>query len=87
MSGRSEFSVYQLLADGTTERVRAFVGAEEAVDTFKSLTERPAAQLGIIRRVIITDGGDYTCFEWRYGEGVTFPTREQLADPASAEGP
>ena len=23
-------------------------------------------------RLFITDGGDFTCFEWQYGKGVTF---------------
>ena len=55
------------------------VSAEEAVETARSYTTRPAAVLGIIRRVIITDGGDNTCFEWKNGEGVTYPPREDAA--------
>jgi hypothetical protein len=27
----------------------------------------------MVERVIITDGGDDCCFEWKRGEGVTFP--------------
>jgi hypothetical protein len=51
------------------------VDAETAVTTAKRVTDSPAAQLGVVARVIITDGGDFTCFEWRAGEGVTFPPR------------
>lgn len=36
----------------------------EAVEKAHSLTIRPAAKLGIIRRVMITDGMDYSVFEW-----------------------
>jgi hypothetical protein len=32
---------------------------------------------GIIRRIIITDEDDFTVFEWRYGEGVTYPLRNE----------
>lgn len=27
----------------------------------------------MVRRVIITDGDDFTVFEWKFGEGVTYP--------------
>lgn len=47
-----------------------------AVEKAKSLTTRPAVALGIIARVIITDGGDNCCFEWINGKGVTFPPRK-----------
>jgi hypothetical protein len=29
--------------------------------------------MGITERVIITDGGDSTVFEWKKDEGVVFP--------------
>lgn len=72
-----EFSVYQFFPDGTNECVKAGAGAEEAVRTAHSYTIRPAAMLGIIQRVIITDGGDYCVFEWKHGEGVVFPPRSE----------
>ncbi|MEY9181825.1 hypothetical protein [Bradyrhizobium sp. CB1015] len=31
-----------------------------------------AAKLGVVTRVIITDGGDFINFEWKFGEGVTY---------------
>ena len=42
----------------------------------KSYTLRPAAQIGIIRKVTIVDGDDSTCFMWEFGKGVTYPPRE-----------
>jgi hypothetical protein len=72
---RAEFSVMQFFPDGTCEYVKRFVGAEEAVRTAKDYSTRPAVLLGVIERIIITDGGDYTVFEWKAGEGVTFPVK------------
>jgi hypothetical protein len=28
--------------------------------------------MGVVKRVIITDGGDHICFEWIAGKGITF---------------
>lgn len=69
----TEFSVCQFFADDSYEYVRRFVPAEEAVSVAKHYTQSVGAQIGSTRRVIITDGGDHTVFEWKYGEGVTFP--------------
>jgi hypothetical protein len=73
MSG--EFSVWIFFAAGFhfAEAQWQWVDGETAMRTAKALTERVAARTGIISRIIITDGGDNTCFEWKYGEGVTFP--------------
>jgi hypothetical protein len=39
----------------------------------KVLSQWPAASgKNKIARIIITDDGDCTCFEWKAGEGVTF---------------
>ena len=67
------FSVFWWDELGLSYRDASFVDAEAAVRAAKSLTDRPAARLGTIQRVIITDGGDCTVFEWRHGAGVTFP--------------
>jgi hypothetical protein len=67
------FSVYQFFADGSYEQVRELVPAEEAVRAAHRYTHNVAARLGTVERVIITDGGDDCCFEWKRGEGVTFP--------------
>jgi hypothetical protein len=68
-----EYSVYQFFPDGSYERVRLFVPAEEAVKAAHHYSHNVAAQLGVVDRVIITDVDDYCCFEWKRGEGVTFP--------------
>ena len=72
MNTAGEFSVCQFFDDGTSEYVRRFVSAEEAVMAAKHYTQSVAARLGMVNRVIITDGGDCTNFEWKYGEGITY---------------
>lgn len=68
-----EFSVYQFFPDETWERVASFVDARTAVETACRLTQSVGGRLGTTVRVIITDGLDFTCFEWKHGVGVTFP--------------
>lgn len=69
-----EFSVCQFFEDGSYERVREGVSAEEAVHAFGHYTTNVVARLGIIvERVIITDGGDCVNMEWIRGKGITFP--------------
>jgi hypothetical protein len=72
MSERAEFSVWVFLADGWHFPVERFTDAKTAVRMAKRACDAP----GDAARVIITDGGDHTVFEWRRGEGVTFPPRE-----------
>ena len=71
------FSVYQFFANGSYERVRELVSAEEAVKAAHHYTYNVASKLGMVERVIITDGGDDCCLEWKRGEGVTFPPEMQ----------
>jgi hypothetical protein len=68
-----EFSVCQFFKDGSYEYVRRFVGAQEAVEAAHFYTTNVAAKMGITQRVIITDGGDCTNFEWCWETGVTYP--------------
>jgi hypothetical protein len=71
---KGEFSVYQFFyANGLHERVRHFVSAEEAVNAAMHYTDNVAVRAGLIERVIITDGGDSTVFEWKHGKGVVYP--------------
>lgn len=70
-----EFSVWQFFADDTSERVRHSVDAEEAVSAAHHYTTSVGARLGFTKRVIIVDGGDFTTFEWKAGQGVVFPPR------------
>jgi hypothetical protein len=67
-----EFSVCQFFADGSHEYVRRNVDAKEAVETAHHYCTSVGAQIGTTQRVIITDGGDCTNFEWQFGKGVTF---------------
>lgn len=67
-----EFSVWWWDADGVLHEELRFVDAKTAVNRCYALTKEPASVLGIIQRVIITDGGDFTNFEWKHGEGVIF---------------
>ena len=72
-----EFSVTQFFIGGKYETVRQFVDAKTAMEAAAHYTDSVAARMGIVNRVIITDGGDSICFEWKHGEGVVFPPREE----------
>ena len=73
----NEFSVCQFFVDGSYEYVCRFVSAEEAVRTSLRYTTSVGARIGTTVRVIITDGGDCTNFEWQFGKGVTYPPKEE----------
>ena len=79
-----EFSVFQFFPDDTYERVREFVDAKEAVDAAHHYCNSVGAKLGTTKRVIITDSGDFTCFEWIYGKGVVFPPQPAPLPQVSA---
>lgn len=79
MNSDKEFSVCQFFDDGTYEYVRRNVSAEEAMQAFAHYTHNVATRMGWVKRVIITDTGDCTCFEWQNGLGITFPSPEDLA--------
>ena len=68
-----EFSVWLFFPDGSHVAEDQWLEGEEAVRLARDVTARPAAKAGLIARVIITDGGDYTVFEWKHGHGVTYP--------------
>ncbi len=67
------FSVCQFFEDGSCEYVRRYVGAQEAVEAAKHYTSNVAVSLGVTKRVIITDDEDCCVFEWKLGQGITFP--------------
>jgi hypothetical protein len=75
-SERPEFSVCQFFVTGEYEYVRRYVTARKAVEAARHYTDSVAAKIGVVDRVIITDGGDCTVFEWLFGKGVTYPTKE-----------
>jgi hypothetical protein len=80
----NEFSVCQFFEDKSYEYFKRFVGAKEAVEAAHFLSHNVAAKMGITRRVIITDGGDQCVFEWKHGEGVTFPTPAERRESAQS---
>jgi hypothetical protein len=78
LSTREEFSVWLFFPDEMHVAECQWVDAKTAVSCFNDVIRRPAARGGFIRRVIITDGGDYTIAEWQYGRGLTFPPAAAL---------
>jgi hypothetical protein len=70
---KKEFSVCQFFENDTYEYVRRFVSAEEAMTAFRHFTNSVAARMGMVKRVIITDGGDCINAEWIYGKGLVYP--------------
>lgn len=83
----NEFSVCQFFEDDSYEYVRRNVSAEEAVTAARHYTDNVSVKMGLTKRVIITDGGDYTVFEWVAGKGVIYPTPEmRQAERDSAAG-
>jgi hypothetical protein len=72
MTGRDEFSVAQFFDDGTWFYVREYVSGDEAMAVFKQCTRSFGAKHGLVRRVLITDGGDEINVEWKYGKGITY---------------
>lgn len=68
----STFSVCQFFDDGSYEYVRRNVPAEEAVTAARHYCNSISAQVGLTKRVIITDDDDCIVFEWKEGT-VIFP--------------
>ena len=69
-----EFSVHWWDTAGNYHRELAYVDAEAAVRAAKRLTTGPASSFAV-QRVIITDGADFACFEWKDGR-ITYDGRE-----------
>lgn len=75
MTERYEFSVWVFLPDDWHFPVVRFTDAKRAVEMAGL-----ASRFDYAERVIITDGGDDTVFEWRRGEGVTWPPPGEAKD-------
>lgn len=73
MTDTETFNVCQYFPNGSYDYIKRYVTAEEAMATAKNYIGRPAAIVGIIQRLIITDGGDCIVFEWQFNKGITFP--------------
>ena len=67
------FNVVQFFEDDSYEYVRTAVQAQEAVSAAKHYCTSVGARMGVVKRVIITDAGDSTFFEWRRGVGQVWP--------------
>ena len=67
------FNVVLIFANETHHYEARNLMAEAAVKLAYEVSKRPAALVGIIGKILITDGGDFTVFEWQFGKGVTFP--------------
>lgn len=76
------FNVVQFFPDGGYEYSNRGLELRAAVERAKALTETVGARIGTTTRIIITDGGDLTVFEWEFGKGVTYPTPEMRAAAA-----
>ena len=73
---RDEFSVVEFYVNGTHRYVERWLPAKEAVELAKRCTDAAELAGSLVTRVIITDGGDFTVFQWEQGRGVTFPERK-----------
>lgn len=77
------FSLYWYDPDGRQYAELKHVPCDEKfVSALKRLTQGPAAQIGAVTKVVVTDQMDFTNFLWEKGV-VIFPTKEDVAD---AEG-
>jgi hypothetical protein len=65
----NEFSVVEFYDDDSHAYVARQLDARDAVYLAKHCTRRLHDG---VTRIIITDGGDDTVFEWQRGKGVTF---------------
>jgi len=60
-----EFSVYWWDPEGQQYEEARFTDITTVQSAVSRLTGGPAAKMGIIKRVLVTDGGDCCCFEWK----------------------
>ena len=81
------FSVYLFFPDDTSEQVRRGVPDREAVEAAHHYCPCVGAKLGTTRRVIITDEDDFCVFEWKYGQGITWPTPADGLRPELYQNP
>ena len=77
MTTPGEFSVTQFFSDDTCEIVLTNVDAGEALTRAGQLSRSVGGQIGTTKRIILTDAGDFTVFEWLFGKGVVFPPQPE----------
>ena len=71
-----EFSCYWWDKDGGQHEELRFLPFRKCMLAAKRLAHGPASALGIVIRIIVTDGGDEIVFEWKPKEGMTWPRQE-----------
>lgn len=81
------FCVYQFFDDGTYEKVRDHVPAQQAVEAFGHYTTSVGAKMGIVERVIITDSGDCTNIEWHRDKGYSHDGEHYADTPHTSAHP
>lgn len=79
------FTCVAYFSDETWKAMAENVSVEDAFDSFRAtvaIAERP---IGLVyASVLITDvKTDSVCAEWRRGQGIVFPTREDCAKMAA----
>ncbi len=67
------FNVVTFDADDRSTYVARGLDVFNAVHRMKRETTNVAAQLGAVKRIIITDAGDLVVAEWIYGRGIVYP--------------
>ena len=72
---RPQFNVCQYYIDRTYRYVDRGMLLRPATTAFVSAINHKDARRGVVRRVIMTDGGDIIVAEWKYSEGMVFPPK------------
>lgn len=73
MADEGEFSVYWWDKDGGRYDEHRFVSVDKALKAAHRLIAGPASAFGIVHKVMITDGLDFTAFLWTKKDGIIFP--------------
>lgn len=76
-----KFLVHQFFSDGTNTNDGRWEDSNTAVIKAKRFVDSPAAKIGIVVRVIITDQLDSTVFDWGRDRGLTFPSPPPGEEP------
>lgn len=73
-----EFSVCSYFHDGSYEYELRGVDASTAINCAHRIAGSVGGRIGLVARIIITDAGDCINWEWQFGKGVVYPTKEDL---------
>jgi hypothetical protein len=86
MTTDGEFNVFWWDPAGNCHVEQQWLDAESAVRLVERMLRRPAAHFGIFKKIMITEGHDYACFEWKHGKGITYPPKDQLSGVTPKNG-